>query len=182
MSPSGQIVAVSVSASHNFTKTNQSGIELIAGLGVAGDAHMGETVRHLYLVKKDPSQPNLRQVHLIHQELLDELRGAGFDVFPGAMGENITTCGVALLSLPTGTRLELGADAVVEVTGLRNPCRQLNDLQDGLMNAVLDRTEEGELIRKSGVMGVVLSGGTVQPGDEVRIVLPDGPHRPLQPV
>jgi MOSC domain-containing protein YiiM len=182
MNQSGQVVSVSASAAHDFTKRLQPGIDLIAGLGVAGDAHMGETVRHLYLVKKDPSQPNLRQVHLIHQELLDELRGAGFNVFPGAMGENITTCGVALLSLPTGTRLELGADAVVAVTGLRNPCRQLNDLQDGLMNAVLDRTEAGELIRKSGVMGIVLSSGTVRPGDEMRIVLPDGPHRPLQPV
>jgi MOSC domain-containing protein YiiM len=140
------------------------------------------TVKHRSRVARDPSQPNLRQVHLIHAELHDELRAAGFDVVAGQMGENITTAGVDLLGLPTGTRLRLGDEAVVEVTGLRNPCAQLDGIQPGLMAATLDRDERGRLIRKAGVMGVVLAGGEVRAGDEIRVELPPQPHRPLEPV
>ena len=131
---------------------------------------------------RDPSQPNLRQVHLIHAELHDELRTRGFDVAPGAMGENITTRGVDLLALPTGTRLNLGPHVVVEVTGVRNPCAQLDGLLPGLMAAVLDRDEQGELIRKAGVMGIVVTGGEVRTGDAIVVQLPALPHRRLGPV
>jgi MOSC domain-containing protein YiiM len=155
---------------------------LLAGLGVEGDAHMGETVKHRSRVARDPTKPNLRQVHLIHGELIDELRGRGFRVTPGAMGENVTTRGVALLDLPTGTRLHLGAEAIVEVTGLRNPCAQLDRFQHGLMAAVLDRDAGGELIRKAGIMAVVVSGGEIRSADPIRIELPPAPHRRLQPV
>jgi MOSC domain-containing protein YiiM len=98
------------------------------------------------------------------------------------MGENVTTRGVDLLSLPTGTRLRLGDRAVVEVTGLRNPCVQLEGLAVGLMAAVLDRAEDGSLIRRAGVMSVVVADGEVRPGDRVTVTLPDTPHRPLMPV
>ncbi|GIH20473.1 MOSC domain-containing protein [Rugosimonospora africana] len=176
------VTAVSSTAEHVFSKENRVGIRLLAGLGVEGDAHLGETVQHRSRVARDPSQPNLRQVHLIHSELHDELRDAGFTVSAGDMGENITTRGVDLLGLPTGARLRLGDSAVVEVTGLRNPCVQLNGFQSGLMSAVLGRDENGGLIRKAGVMGVVLTGGTVRPGDPIRVELPPLPHRGLEPV
>lgn len=176
------VVAVSRSPSHTMSKPNVETIRLIAGLGVEGDAHAGETVKHRSRVARDPTQPNLRQVHLVHAELHDELRAAGFEVSPGLMGENVTTRGVDLLALPTGARLYLGEAAVVEITGLRNPCLQLNGLQPGLMNATLDRDADGGLIRKAGVMGVVLAGGTVAPGDAIRVELPAGLHRPLGPV
>jgi MOSC domain-containing protein YiiM len=173
------VVAVSRHAIHAFSKRAERHIRLIAGVGVAGDAHAGRTVQHLSRVRRDPRQPNLRQVHLIHAELHDELQAAGFVVSAGQMGENITTRGVALLALPTGTRLHLGEEAVVEVTGLRNPCFQLDRFQQGLMAAVLERRDDGEVVRKSGVMGIVLAGGEVRPGDEIRVELPAEPHRPL---
>ncbi len=178
----GVVVAVSRSSTHSFSKDPQPHVTLVAGLGVEGDAHAGATVKHRSRVARDPRQPNLRQVHLIHAELHDELRAAGFDVRPGQLGENVTTSGVDLLALPTGTRLHLGASAVVEVTGLRNPCRQIDDFQHGLLPAVLDRDEQGRVIRKAGVMAVVLTGGDVRVGDAVRAVLPAHPHRPLVPV
>jgi MOSC domain-containing protein YiiM len=143
---------------------------------------MGETVKHRSRVARDPSQPNLRQVHLIHAELHEQLRAVGFTVAVGQMGENVTTRGIDLLDLPTGTRLFLGHTAVVEVTGLRNPCFQLDNFQPGLMKAVLDRDEHGNLIRKAGIMSVVLIGGTVRPGDPVQVELPPQPHHALQPV
>lgn len=177
-----EVTAVSRGATHGFSKPNEGGIRLLAGLGVEGDAHMGETVKHRSRVRQDPTQPNLRQIHLIHAELHDELNASGFAVSPGRMGENITTRGIDLLGLPTGTKLRLGDDALVEVTGLRNPCKQLNDFQPGLMDAVLDRDENGNLVRKAGIMGVVLAGGEVRPGDEIRVVLPPGSHRPLEKV
>jgi MOSC domain-containing protein YiiM len=149
---------------------------------VEGDAHLGETVKHRSRVARDPSQPNLRQVHLIHAELHDELRVAGFAVSAGQMGENVTTCGIDLLGLPTGTRLRLGKTAVVEVTGLRNPCIQLDRFQPGLMAAVLGRDEHGALIRKAGVMAIVLTDGEVRPGDPIIVELPPAPHRFLEPV
>ncbi len=176
------VTAVSCSASHAFSKPNRTGIRLVAGLGVEGDAHAGRTVRHRSRVAKDPTQPNLRQVHLIHAELHEELRARGFDVSPGVMGENVTARGLDLLGLPTGARLRLGADAVVEVTGLRNPCRQLDGLQNGLMAATLDRDGADRLVRKAGVMGVVVEGGDVRAGDPVAVELPPEPHRPLRPV
>src|SRR5205085_8970609 len=165
----GIVVAVSLSPTHTFSKSNQRSIRLVKHIGVEGDAHAGETVKHRSRVAKDPSQPNLRQVHLIHSELHDELRERGFDLSPGAMGENITTLGIDLLGLPEAARLHLGKSAVVEVTGLRNPCGQLNGLQAGLMEATLDRGADGKLIRKAGIMSVVLVGGEVRPGDSIRV-------------
>jgi MOSC domain-containing protein YiiM len=178
----GTVTAVGRSATHTFKKPTGDGIRLLAGLGVEGDAHMGETVKHRSRVRQDPTQPNLRQVHLIHAELHEELRAAGFDVPVGGMGENVTTRGIDLLGLPTGTTLHLGDTASVQVTGLRNPCKQLDDFRSGLMQAVLGRDEAGSLVRKAGIMGVVLVGGEVRPGDEVRAVLPPGPHHPLEKV
>jgi MOSC domain-containing protein YiiM len=178
----GRVVAVSRSASHTMAKPNQSSIRLETGLGVAGDAHQGVTVKHRSRVAKDPTQPNYRQVHLIHAELLDELDAAGFKIAPGQMGENVLTRGVDLLALPTGTRLILGETAEVELTGLRNPCAQLDGLQPGLMAATLDRDANGELVRKAGVMGIVLAAGEIRPGDAIRIELPQSPHRKLVPV
>src|SRR5579884_3242889 len=176
------VAAVSRSPGHTMGKPNEPAIRLVAGLGVEGDAHAGETVKHRSRVARDPSQPNLRQVHLIHAELHEELRGRGLDVWPGEMGENVTTRGVDLLGLPTGTKLRLGDEAVVEVTGLRNPCGQLNGVRPGLMEATLDRDAAGNLIRKAGVMAVVLTGGEVRPGDPIVVELPPEPRRPLEPV
>lgn len=178
----GEVVAVCSSPTHSFGKEHRPIIRLIAGIGVEGDAHAGATVKHRSRVAADPTQPNLRQVHLIHAELHDELRTAGFDIVPGAMGENVTTRGVDLLALPVGTLLRLGGEAVVEVTGLRNPCNQLNGLCPGLMAAVLDRNADGRLIRKAGIMGVVRAGGEVRPGDLIAVELPPLPHRALDRV
>jgi MOSC domain-containing protein YiiM len=178
----GTIVAVSRSPGHTLSKPNEGGIRLLTGLGVEGDAHMGTTVKHRSRVAKDPTAPNLRQVHLIHAELHDELEAAGFRLTPGAMGENVTTRGIDLLGLPTGTRLHLGKAAVIEVTGLRNPCAQLNKIQPGLMAATLDRDADGGLIRKAGIMAIVLAEGEVEPGDTIAVELPAGPHYKLEPV
>ena len=178
----GLVEAVSSSSTHSMAKANRSRVRLLAGVGVDEDAHRGTTVKHRSRVARDPSQPNLRQVHLIHAELHDELRAAGFKVAAGQMGENITTRGMDLLELPLGTRLTLGDAAVVEVTGLRNPCRQLDGLQSGLMAAVLERDPDGGLVRKAGVMSIVLSGGEVKPGDAISIELPPRPHHRLEVV
>ena len=178
----GTVAAVSRSAKHTLTKPNQDGVRLLTGLGVEGDAHLGVTVKHRSRVARDPSQPNLRQVHLIHAELHDELRAAGFDVAAGQRGENVTTRGIDLLGLPTGARLRLGETAVVEITGLRNPCGQLDKLQKGLMAATLDKDADGNLIRKAGIMGIVLADGEVRPGDAIAVELPPEPRTPLQPV
>ncbi|HVC52524.1 MAG TPA: MOSC domain-containing protein [Stellaceae bacterium] len=178
----GVVVAVSRSATHTMSKPNEGSITLVEGLGVAGDAHQGATVKHRSRVAKDPTVPNLRQVHLIHAELHDELRTAGFTLASGEMGENVTTRGVDLLGLPTGARLRLGTAAVVEVTGLRNPCGQLNELRPGLMAATLDRDADGNLVRKAGIMGVVVSGGEIRPGDAISVELPPRPHRRLDAV
>jgi MOSC domain-containing protein YiiM len=176
------VAAVSRSAKHTLVKPNKDRIRLLTGLGVEGDAHLGATVKHRSRVARDPSQPNLRQVHLIHAELHVELREAGFAVSAGQMGENITTQGVDLLGLPTGAQLHLGDTAIVEVTGLRNPCAQLDRIQPGLMAATLDRDEHGNLVRKAGIMGVVIAGGEVRPGDPIHVELPAQPHRGLAPV
>lgn len=178
----GTVFAVSCSPTHTFSKPNQGSIRLLTGLGVEGDAHCGERVQHRSRVARDPTQPNLRQVHLIAAELHDALRAAGFTVFAGQMGENITTRGVDLLRLPTGTRLHLGDTAVVEITGLRNPCIQLDQFQSGLLAAVLERDEQGTLIRKAGIMAIVVAGGDVRPGDAIFVEVPPEPHRSLEVV
>ncbi len=178
----GVVMAVSRDAAHALIKPNQESIKLLTGLGVEGDAHLGVTVQHRSRVARDPSQRNLRQVHLVHSELHDELRDAGIAVSAGQMGENVTTRGIDLLGLPTGARLRLGSTAVVEVTGLRNPCAQLDSIQPGLMAATLGRDEQGNLVRKAGIMGIVLADGEVRTGDEIRVELPPEPHRPLDPV
>ncbi len=176
------VIAVALRKGHHFSKTPALSIRLLKGLGVDGDAHAGATVKHRSRVRKDPSQPNLRQVHLIHAELFDELRAKGFTVQPSDLGENITTKGIDLLGLPTNAILEIGDAARVMVTGLRNPCVQIEDFQTGLLAATLDRDTQGSLIRKAGVMGIVLADGEVRPGDTIRVVLPATPHRPLAPV
>ncbi len=177
-----RVVSLSLSKGHHFSKETVGRITLQQGLGVAGDAHNGITVKHRSRVARDPFQPNLRQVHLIHDELLDELVEKGFDVRPGDIGENILTRGIDLLSLPTGTRLHIGASAVVELTGLRNPCAQLDKFQRGLTAAVLDRDDDGNLIRKAGVMAIVIESGDVHLDDGIDIVLPPPPHRAMEKV
>ncbi len=179
----GLVTAVSTSLSHSMAKPNALSITLVAGVGVAGDAHAGATVKHRSRVKKDPTQANLRQVHLIHSELHDALRHQGFDLAPGEMGENVTTSGLDLLGLPVGTKLRLGEEAVVEVTGLRNPCVQLDRLRPGLMGACLERVESeegGEALRRlAGVMAVVVVAGEIRAGDPIIVDLPPEPHRRL---
>lgn len=176
------VVAVCRRAGHHFSKMPQDRVRLLAGLGIEGDAHQGVTVKHRSRVARDPTQPNLRQLHLIHEELFDELRTKGFDIAPGDIGENVTTRGVDLLALPAGTRLRLGEQAIVEITGLRNPCAQLDAFRPGLMQAVLGRDAAGNLVRKAGVMAIVLQDGEVRAGDSIAIDLPAGPHAALKPV
>jgi hypothetical protein len=176
------VTAVHRSPTHTMSKTLEPSIRLLAGLGVEGDAHMGVTVKHRSRVVLDPTQPNLRQVHLIHSELHDQLQARGFRVAVGEMGENITTRGLDLLGLPVGARLRIGIDAILEITGLRNPCLQLDGLEPGLMGAVLDRDANGNLIRKAGIMGVVIAGGLVRAGDVIQVELPPEPHRALERV
>lgn len=179
---SGTVVAVSRDAGHRFSKVNQSSIRLLAGLGVEGDAHLGATVQHRSRVAQDPTQPNLRQVHLIHVELLDELRAAGYEVRPGDLGENVTTSGLDLLGLPQGTVLLLGDEARVEITGLRNPCLQIDAFRTGLLKKLVGRDETGTLVRKAGIMGVVRAPGEIHVGDRIEVALPAAPHRPLERV
>lgn len=177
-----QVRAVHAKATHSFSKDSVPVIELVAGLGVAGDAHQGATVRHRSRVAKDPTQPNLRQVHLLQQELLDELAARGLHVKPGQMGENITTAGLSLLRLAEGTVLRIGARATVRVTGLRNPCAQIEHFMPGLLAAVLERSADGTLVRKAGVMSVVLESGAVRPGDPIVVVHAPEPRVALRPV
>jgi MOSC domain-containing protein YiiM len=177
-----RVVAVSVDEGHAFSKRVAPRITLLAGLGVAGDAHCGVTVQHRSRVAQDPTQPNLRQVHLMHAELFDELRRKGFDLAHGDLGENIVTRAIGLLDLPVDTELRIGATAVVRLTGLRNPCAQIDRFRRGLLSAVLDRDADGQLVRKAGVMAVVLRGGEVQAGDAIVVTLPAGPHRRLERV
>lgn len=176
------IEAVHRDAEHGFGKQRVQEIRLLEGLGVEGDAHAGVLVQHLSRVRRDPTQPNLRQVHLIHAELLDEADAGGHVVAPGDLGENVTTRGIDLLSLPSGTRLHLGDDAVVRVTGLRNPCLQIEAFEKGLLRQMVGRAHDGSVIRKAGVMGVVTHGGLVRAGDPVAAVIPEEPHQPLAPV
>lgn len=177
-----RVTAVSSNATYSFSKPNRGCVTLLAGLGVEGDVHAGEKVKHRFRVRQDPDQPNLRQVHLIHEELFDELAADGFAVAPGELGENITTRGLDLLGLPTGALLRIGGSAVVEITGLRNPCRQIDDFRAGLMKKVVGRDESGAAVHRAGVMSVVHQGGEVRPGDAIEVELPEGPHRPLKTV
>ena len=172
----GQVLAVARDERHRFSKLARAEITLIAGLGVEGDAHAGATVQHRSRVAIDPSQPNLRQVHLLHAELFDELRTAGFEVGPADLGENITTKGLDLLALPTGALLRIGKEAVIEVTGLRNPCHQIDRFQSGLLSAVLVRGPGGKMARKAGIMGTVTRGGPVRVNDPIEVILPPLPH------
>ncbi|MFJ5518763.1 MOSC domain-containing protein [Streptomyces griseoluteus] len=178
----GRVTAVSRNGQYSFTKPNRDSIRLLTGLGVEGDVHAGVTVKHRSRVAQDPNQPNLRQVHLIHEELFDEVGGEGFTVKPGELGENITTCGIDLLGLPVGTLLRIGDSAVLEVTGLRNPCLQIDHFQNGLLKQVVGRDEAGNIVRKAGIMSIVRQGGVVRPGDTIEAELPSGPHRPLDRV
>lgn len=178
----GIVTVVSSNGEYSFTKPNRDRIVLLAGLGVEGDVHAGVTVKHRSRVAQDPTQPNLRQVHLIHEELFEELKEAGFEVAPGELGENVTTRGIDLLALPVGTLLRLGDEAVVEVTGLRNPCLQIDNFQDGLLKQVVGRDDAGNVVRKAGIMSVVRTGGAVRPGDSITVELPAEPHRPLERV
>ena len=178
----GRVTSVSTSAGHTFSKQPAGRLRLIEGIGVEGDAHAGTTVKHRSRLAQEPLPPNLRQVHLIHAELHDELRAAGFEVGAGDLGENVTTRGLPLLDLPRGTRLHLARGAVLEVTGLRNPCAQIDAFRPGPLRAVLGRDAEGRLVRKTGVMSIVLVGGDVEAGDAVEVELPSGAHVPLEPV
>ncbi len=173
------VVAVSRNPKHTFSKFAEPSIRLIENFGVDGDAHAGATTQHLYRMRKTPDAPNLCQVHLLQSELFEELNALGIDVGPGQMGENVTTRGVELLTLPVGTRLLLGDEAVVEVQGLRDPCAQLDRLRPGLMKACIARNADGSLVRKAGIMGTVLRGGVVRPGDEIRVELPEPPWRAM---
>lgn len=179
---SARVVAVHAKAIHAFSKDGVPSLQLVAGHGVAGDAHYGVTVKHRSRVAKDPGQPNLRQVHLMHSELFAELAGVGLPVSSGQMGENITTSGIPLLALAEGTVLRVGSSALVRVTGLRNPCSQIEAFMPGLLATVLGRTPDGELVRKAGVMGVVLESGTVHPGDRIAIEHTPEAHASLRPV
>lgn len=178
----GTVTAVSSNGEYSFTKPNRESITLLAGLGVEGDVHAGVTVKHRSRVAQDPTQPNLRQVHLIHQELFEEVGENGFQVGAGDLGENITTRGIDLLGLPTGALLRIGGDAVVEVTGLRNPCAQIDNFRHGLLKEVVGRDADGRVVRRAGVMGVVRAGGVVRPGDSIAVELPEGPHQALERV
>lgn len=196
-----QVVAVSRDGTHRFSKVPRQAITVVAGMGVAGDAHAGTLVQHRSRVRRDPNQPNLRQVHLIQTELLDEARAAGHDVAPGGLGENVLTEGLDLLALATDSRLLIG-DAVLRVTGLRNPCHQINEYSAGLLNIVVARIDgvgssadvtlsasggadalDGvRIVRRAGVMAVVERDGEIRPSMFIDVLAPPEPHRPLAPV
>jgi MOSC domain-containing protein YiiM len=176
------IIAVSRSKTHSFSKPNEMSIRLVPGLGVEGDAHFGATVKHRHTMQKNPQAPNRRQVHLIDMERLEEFAQHGFDVKPGEMGENVTVRGVNLLDLPQGTRLRLGARALIEITGLRKPCSLIDKFQSGLMAETISKREDGRVLWKAGVMSIVLEGGDIHAGDAITVILPEGPHRPLEKV
>jgi MOSC domain-containing protein YiiM len=182
MADRSRVLAVSQDGSHRFSKLPARSIRLVAGLGVAGDAHAGAMVQHLSRVAVDPSQPNLRQVHLIQAELFDELATKGFLVKPGDLGENLTTRGVDLLTLPTDTLLAIGPQAVVRITGLRNPCAQIERFMPGLLAQVIERRPDGEVVRKCGIMAVVKVSGSISPGDLIAVTFPPPPHRALERV
>lgn len=173
------MVSVARDDQHRFSKIRRDGITLVEGHGVEGDAHAGATVQHRSRVAADPTQPNLRQVHLLQAEFLASAHEAGHEVGPGDLGENILTSGLDLLGLPRDTLLRIGSEAAVRVTGLRNPCRQIDDFRQGLLRLAVGRDEDGGVVRRTGVMGVVVTGGTVTIGDPITVVLPPEPHEAL---
>jgi len=179
---SAVVLSVNRDSAHRFTKPSCEAITLLEGLGVAGDAHLGVTVQHRSRVAADPTQPNLRQVHLIHSELFAEVAAVGFTLRPGDMGENVTTAGIDLLALPRGARLLIGPDALIEVTGLRNPCAQINAFEPGLLKTMVGHDDKGRVIRKAGIMGIVLQSGVIRPGDKITVALPQEPHHALDRV
>lgn len=174
------VIAVASDKAHNFSKPTQPAINLIAGFGVEGDAHGGATVQHLSDKKKNPEAPNLRQVHLMHAELFDELAEQGITVLAGQMGENIVTRGIDLLSLSEGTEFHFPSGAIIQITGLRSPCKKLNTIHPDLLKAVVEKRADGSVNKKTGVMSVVLTGGKVCEGDEIKVVTPQGEHKPLE--
>lgn len=182
MNSPATVLSVSLSAGHTFSKQVVDSIRLLEGLGVEGDVHLGSTVKHRSRVGKDPTQPNLRQVHLIHSELFEELSARGFPVSPADLGENITTRNLDLLGLCRGARLIFSRGPIVEVTGLRNPCAQIEKFREGLLGAVLDRDAHGRVVRKAGIMGTVARGGEIIPGDSIEVELPEGPRVELERV
>lgn len=173
------VISVSRSSGHSFRKACEESINLIEGFGVEGDVHAGKKIKHTFLAKEDPDRKNIRQIHLIAAELFTELKGKGFNVDPGQLGENITTEGIDLLSLPTGTLLHIGNGAVIELTALRQPCIQIDEFQQGLLKEVVYKDSGGNIIRKVGVMGVILVSGAVSPNDEIIVETPDKPHHKL---
>lgn len=176
------VLAVHTARGHHFSKRTALFIDLVEGLGVAGDAHSGTTVKHRSRVAVDPTQPNLRQVHLIASELLDEVNTFGFDVAPGALGENVTTTGIDLIDLPRGTVLTLGDTVRLEVTGLRNPCVQIERFRPGLLKHMIGKRDDGSPLLRTGIMTIVLAGGSVRAGDPIGVHLPPGPHVRLEKV
>lgn len=179
--PTPIVIAVASDTAHNIVKPVREHIKLVAGWGVEGDAHAGITVQHRYDKRRNPNAPNLRQVHLMHAELFDQAATLGLTVEPGEMGENITTRGIDILNLPRGTHLKIG-DAIIEVTGLRNPCKYLNQIAPGLLKACMAKHEDGTNFPQSGIMGVILEDGEVKAGDEIHIIAPPKPHERLKPV
>jgi len=175
----GTVLSVSRDDKHRFSKPTVSSIRLVAGIGVEGDSHAGATVQHRYEMKRNPSAPNLCQVHFMAAELFDDLVPTGYTVAPGELGENVTTEGINLMSLPLGTRLHLGAQAVVSITGMRSPCSLINGYQNGLMKQLIKTDAAGTVQRRGGIMGIVVTGGVVNPGDRVRVELPAGEQLPL---
>lgn len=179
---SGHVIALHRSSTHHFSKQKETSLTLKQGLGIVGDAHMGATVKHRSRVAADPTQPNLRQVHLLHTEMIEDIGQKGLAFQPGDVGENITTHGIDLLSLPRHTRLHIGSQVILSVTGLRNPCSQLDNFLPGLTQAFLGKSADGTLIRKAGVMAIVLEGGEIFQGDEIRVEMPAQPHLVLERV
>jgi len=175
------VMSVNQAARHDVRKTPVAALHLRSGLGADGDAHYGATVQHRYDRRRDPSRLNLRQVHLIGAELLEELGRAGYRIAPGDLGENITTADIDLASLPAATRLHIGSSAVLELTGLREPCVLLDRIAPGLRLAACGE-RSGETILRHGAMAIVVAGGEVRAGDAIEISLPPSPHRPMRVV
>jgi len=179
---SGKVHSLSSSAQHSFSKHTTHQVEVIKGIGIKGDAHAGVKVKHRSRVAKDPNQPNLRQIHLIHLELLKELVAKGYTVNPGDLGENITTEGISILNLPKDTILKIGENVAIQITGLRNPCHQIDKFQKGLLKEVVGKNDAGDIIRMAGIMAIVLEGGMIKVNDEILVELPALPHQKLERV
>jgi len=177
-----RVIAVAAKPEPGVGKVLREVITLVAGHGVEGDYHAGPFVRHRSRAARAPDLPNRRQVHLIHAELFDEVAALGIDVRPGQMGENITTRGLALMDLSPGTRLHLGSIAVVEITGCRNPCNQLDAIDPRLLPEVARKAADGTIARRAGIMGIVVQGGPVRPGDPIHVEVPAEAAGRLDPV